>query len=57
VGHQVTLQRLEFFAVFQTDDVIVVNGTLRIDRRLLLVRGRLFGAAADAAERCMHVGN
>ena len=57
MGHQVALQRLELLAVFEADDVVVMNRRLRVDGRLLLVGRRLFGRSAHASERGMDVGD
>ena len=58
MGHEVSLQRLELHAVFQADQVIVLDGLLDRDRRL-----RLFNHGHDGRRRCratqcrMNVGN
>ena len=44
VGHQVALQRLELLSVLEADDIVVMDGFLRVDCRLLLVSRRLFRA-------------
>ena len=40
MGHQVTLQRFELLAIFKADYVIIVDGTLGINGRLLLLNNR-----------------
>src|SRR5690606_8513846 len=58
MGHEVTLQRLELLAVFEADDVVVMNRLLRVDGRLRLLNDdRRFFAFDVTLERGMYFGD
>src|SRR5690606_33831447 len=52
--HQMTLQRLELLSVLQTDDVVVMDGLLRVDGRLRLFLRDDGGGAAHAPQSIVH---
>ena len=52
-----TLEGFELFPVLQADDVIVVNGFLRVDRRRFGFFDRFNGGSSKRFQRGMDTGN